>query len=131
HEQLYGGVLTVQTRPPSTSNVTDVTPTLSVAEIAAVTIPKTVVLAAGKLIETLGGVVSLGGAPFMARVTAEAASRRPDPKVVSQPGEPKSSADCCSILMTLAGVSEGLAEYIRAATPATSGAENEVPQAAP
>jgi hypothetical protein len=103
----------VPSRPPSTRKVTEEIPDVLVADAVVATIPETVVLEAGVVMETLGPVPP-GGTPVRASVTA-----------------PRSEADCSSRLITLAGVNDGFAENIRAATPATIGAENEVPQAAP
>jgi hypothetical protein len=122
----------VQSRLLSTWNVTDEMPAPLVAEAVVVTIPHTVVLGAGVTIETLGPVPAPPPElPPSAAVTPALASSRPQPKIESQPAAPRSSADCFSMLITLAGVSDGFAENISAATPAVSGAENDVPHPAP
>ena len=48
---------------PSTKSSTRVTPTLSLAFAATVTVPLTVAPLAGEVIDVVGGVVSPGGAP--------------------------------------------------------------------
>ena len=59
----------VQSRPPSTRNVTEEIPEPLVADAVVATIPETVVLAAGVVMETLGPVPP-AGAPVRANVTA-------------------------------------------------------------
>ncbi|HTP44344.1 MAG TPA: hypothetical protein VMJ13_07245, partial [Candidatus Acidoferrum sp.] len=59
HEKLYGDeVSAAPTFAPSTCNCTLATPTLSEAVTLTVTVPFTVALLAGDVIETVGGVVS-------------------------------------------------------------------------
>lgn len=61
NEELYGAAVTaVPTLTLSTLNCTLATATLSVALAVTVTVPETVALAAGDVIDTVGGVVSVG-----------------------------------------------------------------------
>src|SRR5688572_19212949 len=66
-----------------------------------------------------------------ARFTAREAFTRPKPKLGSQPAAPLSSAERLMISAACAPVSCGLAEMTSAATPATTGAEKEVPDQFP
>ena len=60
HEKLYGELVSAEpTFAPSTWNCTLATPTLSEAVALTVTVPLTVALFAGEVIDTVGGVVSL------------------------------------------------------------------------
>src|SRR5689334_21411349 len=90
--------------------------------------PETRVLLPGELIVATGGVASdTAGIATRAANTARPALRRPAPKLVSHPGVPRSSAVCLRMFWTSAGVSAGFTDSIKAATPATIGAEAEVP----
>src|SRR5262245_5678697 len=57
----------------------------------------------------------------MAAATALLAFTRPQPKVVSNPGAPKSSVFCSSIEISAELVSDGFTASISAATPAVIG----------
>src|SRR5206468_1123308 len=65
HEMVYGAVVISAPRlAPSSLNCTPATPTLSVALAETVTVPVTVAPLDGAVRETVGGVVSGGGAPI-------------------------------------------------------------------
>src|SRR5947209_15935339 len=60
HEREYGAAVTSAPRfAPSSLNCTPTTPTLSVALAETVTVPETVEPAAGAVMETVGGVLSV------------------------------------------------------------------------
>src|SRR6266852_816026 len=59
HEQVYGDVVAVHFVAPSTANVTEATPTLSLADAWIVIVPDTVAPLAGEVMLTVGGVVSV------------------------------------------------------------------------
>src|SRR5881409_437623 len=76
HEREYGAAVTsAPTLTPSSLNCTPTTPTLSVALAETVTVPATVALAAGAVIDTVGGVVSGGAA--VVNVTSPETARLP------------------------------------------------------
>ena len=78
--------------------------------------------------ETLGAVVSGGGCALArAAFTAAAASTRPNPKDLSKPGDPRSTAVDSRRYSRSEGPKAGLADIISASTPAVIGLENEVP----
>src|SRR5437879_13874527 len=78
HERVYGAVVTSAPRLAASSlNCIPTTPTLSVALAETVTVPLTVAPAAGAVIDTVGGVVSLRTVTLTAAAVAvlPAASR--------------------------------------------------------
>jgi uncharacterized protein YbbC (DUF1343 family) len=111
---------------PSALNMTEAKPTLSLADTCTVAIPDTLAAFVGVRNETEGDIVS-GVVEASANDTAFAALTRPQPKLGSHPTGPTSSADWVRMLVTCAAVRFGFAEYIRAATPDTIGAEYDVP----
>src|SRR5438128_267726 len=98
----YGALLSLDLKTPSTYKSTLLMGLLEVTLTATVTLPDTVAPADGEVIATVGplgggGGVGSGAGGLKARPTALAALTRPQPKLGSQPGVPRSSLDCFTI----------------------------------
>src|SRR4051794_39094276 len=89
------------------------------------TAPDKIVLGAGEAIETLGGAISEEIAAAAATVLN--AFTLPQPKLESNPGEPKSSVFCSMIRSKVSRSIVGRTASAKAATPAAIGDANEVP----
>src|SRR3989475_11262940 len=96
----YGAAVTSAPRfAPSSLSCTPTTPTLSVALAETVTVPATVTPAAGAVIDTVGGVVSLKTVTLTAAAVAAVPAASPAPAVRGRweerrAGEERSSWGC-------------------------------------
>jgi len=78
HGNVYGLEPSVPRDVPSTLRLTEVTPTLSLADTPTLTPPETVAASTGEVTLTVGGVLSTAPPP-PASATARAALMRPQP----------------------------------------------------